>query len=244
MASELNRVPAAARSKVLEDQRKRFAYPVDIMPTRELPNSLQRQITQGGDVFFYAPDDSTSVIATLSPPTEVVRLGPFPSYRLREIEEAIGGWMRLAAKRIESSSITDRNQCLTEVRERFDFPVSLISSTDILPKWPRKRMLDGDDVVFYSDDSDNWYSASPLEQGKEIVVFGPFPHFDQIEHKAATTTLTLVLLPVAVAIALLLRPVAKELRYVERAAGAIAGGNRRPRGRAASSVREISGSVI
>jgi two-component system sensor histidine kinase RstB len=57
------------------------------------------------------------------------------------------------------------------------------------------------------------------------IRFGPFQKFEDVEQKAATTTLALVLLPAAIAIALLLRPVATQLRHLENASKRIAGGD-------------------
>ena len=94
-----------------------------------------------------------------------------------------------------------------------------------LPSEPKDRISGGADVAFYSHQDDRWFAATPLSDGSEIVRFGPFPSFQKIEQKAATTTLALVLLPAAIAIALLLRPVARQLRLVENAAKAIAGGD-------------------
>ncbi len=79
--------------------------------------------------------------------------------------------------------------------------------------------------MFYSVAGEDSFAAIPFQQEDEVVVFGPFPRFDETEHKAATTTLAIVLLPAAAAIALLLRPVARQLRYVERTAKAIASGD-------------------
>ena len=225
LAGELDAVPPASRPEALNSLRQLFAYPVEILPVSELPASLQRQIAQGGDVVYASDDDQTAVCAALSTRAEVVRLGPFPSYRLREIEESLGGWMRLTAQTLESTPTVDRTAVLQRLAERFAFPLALLESTDELSAAPRQRILDGEDVVFFPDGNENWFAATPLRDSKQMLVFGPFPQFDQIEHKAATTTLALVLLPVALAIALLLRPVARQLLYVERATKAIAGGN-------------------
>jgi len=157
----------------------------------------------------------------------VVRLGPFPKYDLREIEEAIGGWMRLAADKLNAAAIDKRQALLDEVNARFNLPVD-IARRDELPDWPKGRIARGEDIVFYSPDSqldDQWFAATPLSGGTKVVRFGPFPNFECVEQKAATTTLALVLLPAALAIALLLRPVAGQLRHVERAAREIASGN-------------------
>ncbi len=227
VARELDSTRELSRPEVLRPLRARFAYPVEILPVSQLTPTLQREISGGGDVFFdaTASGDQTAVVATLSSRAEVVRLGPFPSYRLREIEESLGGWMRLAAEQLESAESGQREAVLQQVAARFDFPIALVPGPDDLPAAPRERLERGEKVVFFNGGQNEWFAATPFSHSNELVVFGPFPQFDQIEHQAATTTLALVLLPVAGAIALLLRPVARQLLYVERAAEAIAGGD-------------------
>jgi two-component system sensor histidine kinase RstB len=102
--------------------------------------------------------------------------------------------------------------------------VDLAEGRELLA-WPRQRLAGGGDVAFYPTGDDRWYAVTFLSGSTQVVRFGPFPSFERIEQKAATTTLTLVLLPVAFAIALLLRPVARQLHHVEHAALAIAAGD-------------------
>ena len=189
----------------------------------ELPAAAQSRIRAGEDVLALPLDnDREAVVATLSGGTEVVQLGPFPDYVLYAIEDSIGGWIRLTAAKLETAG--DREACLRELQPRFEFPVILAPKAE-LPAATRSRVEAGQDVVFYSPGHDRWFAATPLSRDNRVVRFGPFPSFERIEQKAATTTLTLVLLPVALAIALLLRPVARQLRQVEGAAKAIAAGD-------------------
>jgi two-component system sensor histidine kinase RstB len=167
------------------------------------------------------------VVAALSDDAQVLRLGPFPQYDLREIEEAIGGWMRLTAEKLDAVAIDDRQAVLEELNGRFNFPVD-VARREELPDGPRGRIARGEDVVFYAPGAgldDEWFAAAPLSGEAEFVRFGPFPSFERVEQKAATATLALVLLPAALVIALLLRPVAGQLRHVERAAREIASGH-------------------
>ena len=182
---------------------------------------------RGADVECFRLEERYYVVAALSNDAEVVRLGPFPKYDLLEIEESIGGWMRLTADKLDAATIDKRQALLDELNARFDFPVD-IASREELPDWPRDRIAGGEDIVFYSPEpraDDQWFAATPLSGETEVVRFGPFPNFERVEQKAATTTLALVLLPTALAIAVLLRPVAGQLRRVERAAKEIAAGN-------------------
>ncbi len=227
VASELNAAPPESRDQILNRLREQFDYPIDMVPLTELPSPVQRTISRGDDVACFRLEERYCVVAALSDDAEVVRLGPFPKYDLREIEESIGGWMRLTADKLDAAAIDKRQALLDELNAGFDFPVD-IASREELPDWPRGRIAGGEDIVFYSPDArpdDQWFAATPLSGETEVVRFGPFPNFERVEQKAATTTLALVLLPAALAIALLLRPVAGQLRHVERAAKEIASGN-------------------
>ncbi len=227
VASELDASPPESREQVLESLRERFAYPIDVIPLIELPRDPQRQISGGDDVACFRPEKRYYVVAALSGGAEVVRLGPFPNYDLHEIEQSLGGWMRLTANKVDAATLGERQAVLKRLQDRFDISIDIADRED-LPDWPEKRIARGEDAVFYSPDpqpNERWFAATPLSGGTEVVRFGPFPSFERIDQKAATTTLALVLLPAAIAIALLLRPVAHQLRRVEHAAKVIAAGD-------------------
>ena len=210
----------------LEDLQQRFDYSVEVQPVN-VQSSPQRQISNGGNVFYCSTDEedrASAVVAPLATRQEVVRLGPFPNYGLRETQESLSGWMRLTAATIASAPPKECQGVLRRLAKSFDFPIALLESPRSLPELPRKQILAGEDVVLYSAGSEGNFAATRFQRGDEVVVFGTFPRFDEREHAAATITLAIVLLPVAAAIALLLRPVARQLRYVERTAKGAAGG--------------------
>lgn len=225
VASELNSVPPLERDQVLQIIARRFDYPVTVVALPDLPSSLQQRITSGDDVASFRPGGI--VVAALDGGTEVVRLGPFPNYDLKTIEESLGGWMRLVAEKLDAATLEERESILENLQREFAITIE-IASRETLPDGPNKRIVQGDGIVFYSQDTqtpDRFFAVTPLSNGRETVRFGPFPSFQQIEQNAATTTLAFVLFPAALAIALLLRPIARQLGLVERTARAIAGGD-------------------
>jgi two-component system sensor histidine kinase RstB len=225
VASELDASPPGTRVQTLNRLRERFDYPVNVIPLADLPSGLQRRISSGADVAYFRPSDKAhAIVAALASDSEVVRLGPFPDYELIEIENSMGGWMRLAAAKLESITPEQRKAVLGEIQQKFEFPIDVAKRQD-LPIGTQKRFQDGNDVVFFTEDNERWFAATSLRGGSEVVRCGPFPSFERIEQKAATTTLAFVLLPVAFAIALLLRPVVLQLRRVENAAKSIASGD-------------------
>jgi two-component system sensor histidine kinase RstB len=225
VAGELDAALPADRDQVLKRLQGRFDYPIALVPLDNLPTFVQQRLSSGDDVVYYVPEGKREVVvAALVSSSEVVSLGPFPNYELRSIEESIGGWLRLAVAKLELSAPEQRQAALSEIQQKFAFPIDVARRRD-LPAGTQKQFENGKDVVFFQQDEDRWFAATPIPGGIEVVRCGPFPSFEKLEQKAATTTLAYVLLPAAFAIALLLRPVVLQLRRVENAAKSIAGGD-------------------
>ena len=218
----MNAVPLEQRENALKLIRERFRYPITILPIEDLTREAQEELQADSDVVFVSWDKPRIAVA-LEGRQEAVILGPFPNYRLTEIEESIGGWVLLTAEKLSVSP--DRRKTLKELSLQFDFPI-VIDSAPQMPDWAAARIKRGDELVFYPEASDRWFAATRLPESEtELVRFGPFPNFENIDQKATTTTVALVLILAATAIALLLRPVARQLRKVENAAARIAGGD-------------------
>ncbi len=231
VARELDEAKPEDRERVSWKLAERFKYPIGLISVEELPSSVQRRLANGTDIAHYLPEDGPDyVVAALSSDDEVVRLGPFPNHRIQSIEEAIAGWMLLAANRLRSTGMEDRPGVLADLRKQFECPIDVVT-LDAVPIKQRSRLNEKSSVVFFSvaekppNGDDRGFAAASMLENDEVFLCGPFPVFEQIEQKAATTTLALVLLPAALAIALLLRPVALQLRHVEDAAKAIAAGD-------------------
>lgn len=208
------------RDQILADLNSRFEYRVQVIPVDELRSPARQEILGGADIAF----DRDTVVGALANEREVVRLGAFPNYTRFEIEDALAGWMRLTKERMIAVESGRRSQALEDLQSQFEIPIELAKLSQ-LPAESRDRLSKDDDgVVFYSPNEATWYSAIILAD-EDVLRFGPYPIFEDIQQNAATTTLALVLLPAAFAIALLLRPVARQLRQLENAAEAIAGGD-------------------
>jgi two-component system, OmpR family, sensor histidine kinase RstB len=223
LARDLDTTPFHLRDQLLIRVRKQFNHPVEVLPVGRLPTSIQRRLFSGADVCYYCQEDGRpGVVAALSGGSEVVFLGPFPDYTRKTIEDALGGWMRLTASRLAPDS--GREATLAELQTQFEYPVVLTDRSD-LPEEPRARIDKGEDIVFYGAGNGLWLAVTPLADGAQMVRFGPFPSYERNERKAMVTTLALLLIPSALVIALLLRPVARQLRQLESAAEAIAAGD-------------------
>ena len=222
VAAELNAARSAKQRKhTLQTLQQQFDYPLEITTLDALSEDARRQIRRGSDVAY----DANSVVALLASDNELVRLGPFPNYRGQEIDASLAGWMRLTKAKLDAKTPPQRASVLAELQKQFDVGLE-IAATSQLPQDTHQRLVRGDvELAFYSPAGEQWFSAIPLSDPQQVIRFGPFRSFEDIEQKAATTTLGLVLLPAALAIAILLRPVARQLRQVEHAAKAIAAGD-------------------
>jgi len=220
------------RDEVLKRIQTQFLYPVEIRPMDELTSRIQRQLAGRGNVASFKIEQSPDVFESgrevvvigLAGGADYVRLGPFPKYSMIEIEDSLGGWINMCIAKADAQ--VDPELAVADMRKLFDFPV-VVEQKQALPEAVRNRIDKGHSVAFYSDESrgvDRWFAVGALHNSENALLFGPFPDFDRGQ-KAATTTLALVLLPAALAIALLLRPVAQQLRHIENAAKAIAAGN-------------------
>jgi two-component system sensor histidine kinase RstB len=225
VASELNAVASDERSDVLKRLQRKFKYPIRIVRRERLPSDAREQFDRGDDVVFYWVPRYGGLVATpLDDGEHVLNLGPFPDYA--HIERGLGGGLRIAADKLRDASDQGRErEVLDELRYEFDYEIAIIEPS-VLPVRARKRILDGENVVFYeNDDESAAFIAVPLNDSESLVRFGPFPNFDIAEQRALATTLGFVLILAAIAIALLLRPVARDLRRVEGAARLIANGD-------------------
>ncbi len=227
VAGILDAALPSGRDAALQRVRQHFGYPVEVLAGSALPDPAAADLRRGLDVACLRLPEGHAVVASLAGGADAVRLGPFPDYDLREIEAAIGGWMQLTADTLAAAPRERQRTALQDLQRRFEIPLAVVNRNE-LPAWPLGRLAAGERVVFYPHGppaEDRWLAATPLADGGDVLRFGPFPSFERIEQKAATTTLALVLLPAALAIALLLRPVARQLNHIEHAARKIAGGD-------------------
>jgi len=205
------------RSELLEKLAEQFDYTLAICKPDSVGEAARRTLTGGEDVVF----EQDTVLVKLEC-GDLIRLGRFPNYNIDQIEAALAGWMRITRDQLRSTPPQKRDAVLRELQSKFEFPVRF-ETRDAFPKKALQIYDDDHEVSFFSA-TEGWFSAIQLDD-RQAIRFGPFPSFENIEQKAATTTLGLVLLPAALAIALLLRPVANQLRQLENAAETIASGN-------------------
>ena len=212
----------------LQEIQTHFKYPVELVSLEQISESSRRQLENPDAVTAVEVDENWRILKRLGDSQYLIQLGPFPNYDLQEIEDSFGGWMRLVRDQVRVTDPSKRRAEIDKIEQDFAYPIELIDRRD-LPEWPLNRLGRGNvEVVFYPRDTEQerWYASIPVsDQARgSVLEFGPFPSFRPSDQQAATTTLTLVLFPVAIAIALLLRPIALQLRSLEKAALSVADG--------------------
>ena len=222
MVERLQESSPEDRLEAIRILQKSFRCPVELRPKSELSPSERRAITDLRTSIYLKLGDSGEGVGIGFDEATYLRMGPFSDYGLNAVEDSVQGWVRLASQRVNTA--TDPAQAISAIAKEFPYAVARQEAAK-LPKFASDRFRAGREVVFYPLEENRWYASTQLANSGEYLQFGPFPAFVKVEQPAATTTLALVLLPAALAIAMLLRPVAKQLRQLETAAQAIAGGD-------------------
>lgn len=222
VAKRLRQETGVARLETLAEIQKRFRCSIQLRPIEELNESQRRQLEDPDVSIMIKAKEYSDTIAIGIDDVQYLRLGPFPDYMIRSIEDSIEGWIALAAERLDQAQ--DPEAELGVLQKEFRLGIDRHPRME-LPETAQERWESGRKVVFYMRPDRRWYASTALADGESFLRFGAFPEFVRVDRPAATTTLGLVLLPAALAIALLLRPVANQLRKVETAAKAIAGGD-------------------
>jgi len=206
----------------LASLQSKFDCPVRVVSTSELPAAAQRRLNRDESVVFYADARlGAGVAASLEAIGQSVALGPFPEFT--HYEASLRGGIVLAVEALTAAPPGERDVVLQQLREQFEFDVRFVPVNSLAGR-EQFRLAQGDDVVFFPRDESSFVVTS-MPGSSEVVQFGPFPNMADLERRVLGTTLAIVLLVTAVAIALLLRPVARQLRLVERTAESIAGGD-------------------
>ncbi|WP_442506427.1 HAMP domain-containing sensor histidine kinase [Novipirellula sp. SH528] len=149
----------------------------------------------------------------------VVR-GTTESDNIKVIEDALGGGALSARDDLLQGGREHLDQTLQTVRNRFAYPVNIIERSD-RPMSPRMTArVDAGEPVFHRGKMDVAITGTDL-----LVELGPLPQFAGPSRSDVLLGLGSVFLLAAGAIAFLLRPIATQLRNVEKTALAIADGD-------------------
>lgn len=220
------RIDAASREErpgVLNELRQEYEFTqkagvaIGIVSVEELSQET-RQRFQGGEKAVF---EKGQLVTLLASGNEALRLGPFPQFT--HYERAMQGGLRLALAFVAEHADKDQSVALAKLKASFGYDVVRLPTGE-LPVWQRMRLAAGEDTVFYLDDGIP-YVVAPFSGRSAVLRFGPLPDYADSEQRIFARTTAIVLLVTAIAIALLLRPMARQLRLVEQAARAISMGD-------------------
>lgn len=142
------------------------------------------------------------------------------SQNIRVVEQALSGGARLARQRMSDAPRDQAEATLAEIRSEYEYPVHSVRISEMeLSDATGKRLRDGEVIYYFG------HIVIALKDNVRALVFGPLPTFVAPSQTVVTLGFGTVLALVAIAIAILLRPVASQLRAVERTATAIAEGD-------------------
>ncbi|TWU07316.1 Sensor protein RstB [Symmachiella macrocystis] len=140
------------------------------------------------------------------------------------VERALGGGLRMVREQLDQTLPGEMDAALQAIGQEFEYPVQILDiESGAFSNDERTRLQRFDEIVFYSHDGAN--VATPLSNKQQVVSLGPLPSFVGPSQTDVVVGLGVILSLAALAIAVLLRPVARQLREVERTATAIAEGN-------------------
>jgi len=142
----------------------------------------------------------------------------------RVVEQAMAGGLRMVRDRLNDLDESEFEPALTEFNQLFPYPVTVVKlKSELFSEGELDRLKKYDEIVLYTNDG--LKVATRLPDTAQAVSFGPLPSFARPRQSEILIGLGLLLLLAAFAIAVLLRPVVRQLRAVERAATAIAEGD-------------------
>ena len=223
LAQRLDEVSLEERPAALEELRHEFGFtqrdgvPIRIVSIEELPAKARERIDAGEKAVFTNGKLSTP----LASGDDVLQLGPFPQFT--HYERAMQGGVQLAIETVQRGGAAESEDLLAELSESFGYTVERMNAEE-LPSWEQRRITAGEKAVFYLD-AGVPFIVAPLSDQSLVLRFGPLPNFDDVEQRILAKSTAIVLLVTALAIAILLRPMARQLRRVEEAARAISTGD-------------------
>lgn len=136
------------------------------------------------------------------------------------IEDIFASSGRLARDRIVDGGEEGFPETMEYLEDQFDYPIRVVRRDKRPMDEASTARLDRGESILYYDRLETAIADTPY-----LVELGPLPRFDEPSQTELSFALGGVFLLTAIGIAILLHPVSKQLRGVEKAALAIAGGD-------------------
>ncbi|QDV46267.1 Sensor protein RstB [Stieleria neptunia] len=136
------------------------------------------------------------------------------------IEDIYAGSGRLARDQIVDGGEDEFSETMEYLENQFDYPIRVVTRDERPMDQASTDRLDRGESILYYDRLETAIPDTPF-----LVELGPLPRFDEPSQAELSFALGGVFLLTAIGIAILLHPVSKQLRGVEKTALAIAGGD-------------------
>ncbi|GAB5515013.1 ATP-binding protein [Rhodopirellula baltica] len=146
--------------------------------------------------------------------------GTTEAQNISVIESALSGGALLARDEIAAGGLQNLHETVAKVQARFDYPVAVVDRSQRKLSTRLSQRLDDGEAVLSGESIEVALTGTSL-----LVELGPLPRFAGPRRSDILLGLGSVFLLVAIAIAILMRPIASQLRSVERTALAIADGD-------------------
>ncbi|MEP1643204.1 ATP-binding protein [Rhodopirellula bahusiensis] len=146
--------------------------------------------------------------------------GTTEAQNISVIENALSGGALLARDEIAAGGMQNIDETVASIQSRFTYPVGVVNRSERSLSTTLLQRLDDGEAVLSGDSIEVALTGTPL-----LVELGPLPRFAGPRRSDILLGLTSVFLLVALAIAILMRPIARQFRIVERTALAIADGD-------------------
>ncbi len=146
--------------------------------------------------------------------------GTTDAENIKVIEVALGGGALLARDEVIEGGEANYEATIANIQSRFDYPVKVVRRQDRRLSPEMIRRLERGEAVLYRSQME-----AAIPNTDWLVELGPLPQFAGPTRSNVLLGLGSVLLLAAGAIAIVMRPIARQFRTVERTALAIADGN-------------------
>jgi two-component system sensor histidine kinase RstB len=221
VTQQLLTTPDGGREAVLDQIQRQFRAPLELRPLSELDTKDRTKLTEPYGYIYRLQNSFVEHLAIAYDDQQYLRLGPFSDYSTIAFEDALWGWLKLLAAKVEDSDKTP--EALAGISRKFGLDLQL-QQTEEFPKTAMERFGAGQQVAFYRQDG-KYFAATKLATGTDYVRLGPLPEFQNVSKPAAQTALTGSFLTSAILVGWLIHSLSKKFRLLERAAQSIASGN-------------------
>jgi two-component system sensor histidine kinase RstB len=202
----------------LEAYRQEFDIPLRICPIAQLSRGELAQLQEPDGFVYEYYNGMVDYLGVPLGPDTYLRLGPLSDQTLGMIENEVATWLRIQARKIDTTSLDPI--ALDSIQRLSRFPLKIRTRSE-LPSEVSNRFSDGKDAAFYRLGGDS-FVALLLKDQEHALSMGPLPTIIAVAQKVGRRSLTFWFLISACLIAGLVFNVSNKFRRIEDAAKQIA----------------------